>query len=60
MTLGPFRGKTKGDLYSAELGEERQPDAVKPKEDSGLPLPDGPMTVGPDGGYVRGARKEGC
>jgi hypothetical protein len=25
-----------------------------------LPLPDGPMTVGIDGGYVRAAHKEGC
>ncbi|MGH9401988.1 MAG: ISKra4 family transposase [Terriglobia bacterium] len=44
----------------AELGEERQPDPVKPEEDPGLPLPDGPMTVGIDGGYVRAAHKEGC
>jgi len=43
----------------AELGEERQPDPVKPEEDPGLPLPDGPMTVGLDGGYVRAAHKEG-
>ena len=44
----------------AELGEERQPDPVKPEEDPELPLPDGPMTVGIDGGYVRAAHKEGC
>jgi hypothetical protein len=43
----------------AELGEERQPDPVKPEEDSSLPLPDGLMTVGLDGGYVRAAHKEG-
>jgi hypothetical protein len=43
----------------AELGEERQPDPVKPEEDPSLPLPDGPMTVGLDGGYVRAAPKEG-
>jgi hypothetical protein len=43
----------------AELGEERQPDPVKPEEDPTLPLPDGPMTVGLDGGYVRAAHKEG-
>jgi len=43
----------------AELGEERQPDPVKPEEDPELPLPDGPMTVGLDGGYVRAAHKEG-
>lgn len=34
----------------AELGEERQPDPVKPEENPALPLPDGPMTVGLDGG----------
>jgi len=44
----------------AELGEEQQPDPVKPEEDPNLPLPDGPMTVGLDGGYVRAAHKEGC
>jgi hypothetical protein len=44
-----------------ELGEERKPrdfaalDAV-----AELPLPDGPMTVGLDGGYVRAAHKQGC
>ena len=43
-----------------ELGEERQPDPVKPEEDPTLPLPDGPMSVGIDGGYVRAAHKEGC
>lgn len=43
----------------AELGEETQPDPVKPEVDSDLPLPDGPMTVGIDGGYVRAAHKEG-
>jgi hypothetical protein len=42
-----------------ELGEERQPDPVKPEEDPTLPLPDGPMTVGLDSGYVRAAHKEG-
>src|SRR5207245_3420979 len=43
----------------AELSEERQTDPVKPQEDPALPLPDGPMTVGLDGGYVRAAHKEG-
>jgi hypothetical protein len=43
----------------AELGEEPQPDPVKPGVDPALPLPDGPMTVGLDGGYVRAAHKEG-
>jgi hypothetical protein len=32
---------------------------LKPEPDSGLPLPDGPMTVGRDGGSVRAAHKEG-
>jgi hypothetical protein len=43
----------------AELGEERQPDPVKPELDPELPLPHGPMMVGLDGGYVRAAHKEG-
>lgn len=43
----------------AELGEERQLDPVKPEVDPKLPLPDGPMTVRLDGGYVRAAHKEG-
>ena len=43
----------------AELGEEKQPDPVKPEEDPALPLPDGPLTVGLDGGYLRAAHKEG-
>ena len=44
----------------AELGQERPADPVKPEEDPALPLPDGPMTVGLDGAYVRAAHKEGC
>jgi hypothetical protein len=43
----------------AELGEERQADPMKPEEDPALTLPDGPMTVGLDGKYVRAAHKEG-
>jgi len=43
----------------AELGEERQPDPVKPEVDPKLLLSDGPMTVGLDDGYVRAADKEG-
>jgi hypothetical protein len=43
----------------AELGAERQPDPVKPEVDPELPLPDGPMTVGLNGGFVRAAHKEG-
>ena len=44
----------------SELGEERQPDKVRPKISTKLPLPDGPMSVGIDGGYVRAAHKAGC
>ena len=44
-----------------ELGEERQPRSFSPLEAiAELPLPDGPMTVGIDGGYVRAAHKQGC
>jgi hypothetical protein len=50
---------TVAERMEAELGEERQPDPVKPEVDPELPLPDGPMTVGLDGGYVRAAHKEG-
>lgn len=44
----------------AELGEELQPDPVQPELSADLPLPDGPMSVGIDGGYVRAAHKKGC
>ena len=44
----------------AELGEERQPNPVKPEAAPDLPLPDGPITVGLDGGYVRAAHQQGC
>ena len=44
----------------AELGDERPPDPVTPELDPELPVPDGPMTVGLDGGYVRAAHHEGC
>jgi len=44
-----------------ELGEERQLNLFEYREDDGeQPLPDGPMIVGIDGGYVRAAHKEGC
>ena len=44
-----------------ELGEERQLNLFDCEEhDSEPTLPDGPMTVGIDGGYVRAAHKEGC
>ena len=52
--------QTVAQRMEAELGEEQQPDPVKPEEDPVLPLPDGPLTVGIDGGYVRAAHKEGC
>jgi hypothetical protein len=52
--------QTVAERMEAELGEERQPDPVKPEVAAELPLPDGPMTVGIDGGYVRAAHKEGC
>ena len=43
-----------------ELGEERQPRDFATVEGIGeLPLPDGPMTVGIDGGYVRAAHQQG-
>ena len=45
----------------AELGEERPSNGFECREEQGeQPLPDGPMTVGIDGGYVRAAHKEGC
>ena len=44
-----------------ELGEEREPrDFATLEAIAELPLPDGPMTVGLDGGYVRAAHKQGC
>ena len=43
----------------AELGEERPANPVKPEEDPERPLPDGPITVGLDGGNVRAAHQEG-
>jgi hypothetical protein len=44
-----------------ELGDERQPNLFECQEDDDeQPLPDGPMTVGIDGGYVRAPHKEGC
>jgi hypothetical protein len=44
----------------ADLGEERPVDPVEPQpEEHEQRLPDGPMTVGIDGGYVRAAHKKG-
>ena len=44
-----------------ELGEERQLNAFDGSEEQWeqQPLPDGPITVGIDGGYVRAAHKQG-
>jgi hypothetical protein len=44
-----------------ELGDERQPNLFEGSEEDWeqQPLPDGPMTVGLDGGYVRAAHKQG-
>ena len=44
-----------------ELGEERQLHAFDASEEQWeqQPLPDGPITVGIDGGYVRAAHKQG-
>jgi hypothetical protein len=43
-----------------ELGEERPSrDFATVEAIAELPLPDGPMTVGIDGGYVRAAHKQG-
>ncbi|HMF77561.1 MAG TPA: ISKra4 family transposase [Bryobacteraceae bacterium] len=45
-----------------ELGEERQLNQYEgsDQEWEEQPLPDGPITVGIDGGYVRAAHKQGC
>jgi hypothetical protein len=44
----------------AELGEERQCDPFQPRKDEEEQrLPDDPITVGIDGGYMRAAHKEG-
>ena len=44
-----------------ELGEERQLNLFDGErvEQEQQPLPDGPITVGIDGGYVRASHKEG-
>ncbi len=44
-----------------ELGDERQLNLFEGSEDEWeqQPLPDGPITVGIDGGYVRAAHKQG-
>ena len=44
-----------------ELGDERQMNLFEGSEEEWeqLPLPDGPITLGIDGGYVRAAHKQG-
>ncbi len=45
----------------SELGVERKlREFEAPDREVEQPLPDGPMTVGIDGGYVRAAHKQGC
>jgi hypothetical protein len=44
-----------------ELGEERKlREFAAPDAETQQSLPDGPMTIGIDGGYVRAAHKQGC
>jgi len=45
-----------------ELGRERQLNEYEGSEEDWeqQPVPDGPITVGIDGGYVRAAHKQGC
>jgi len=52
---------TTAERMEQELGEERQLNLFEgPDEDwEQQPLPDGPITVGIDGGYVRAAHKQG-
>jgi hypothetical protein len=49
------------DRIEAEVGEDGQLNPFEPQqEEDERPLPDGPMMVGIDGGYVRAAHKQGC
>jgi len=50
-----------GERLEQELGDERQPNLFEGSEEEWeqQPLPDGPITVGLDGGYVRAAHKQG-
>jgi hypothetical protein len=53
--------QTVAERMEGELGEERQAwEFADPNAEVDQPLPDGPMTVGIDGGYVRAAHKQGC
>ena len=50
-----------GERLEQELGDERPPNLFEGSEEEWeqQPLPDGPITVGIDGGYVRAAHKQG-
>jgi hypothetical protein len=50
-----------GERLERELGDERPPNLFEgsEKEWEQQPLPDGPITVGIDGGYVRGRPQAG-
>jgi hypothetical protein len=50
-----------GERLEQELGDERPPYLFEGTEEDWeqQPLPDGPITVGIDGGYVRAAHKQG-
>jgi hypothetical protein len=50
-----------GERLEQELGDERLPNLFEGSEEEWeqQPLPDGPITVGIDGGYVRAAHKQG-
>jgi hypothetical protein len=52
---------TTAERIEQELGEERQLNLFEGSEEEWAqqPLPDGPITVGIDGGYVRAAHKQG-
>ena len=50
-----------GERLEEELGEERELNQFDGTEEEWAqqPLPDGPITVGLDGGFVRAAHKQG-
>ena len=53
--------QTVAERMEGELGEERKHREFEtPDTEVEQPLPDGPMAVGIDGGYVRAAHKQGC
>jgi hypothetical protein len=53
---------TTAERIEQELGRERQLNEYEGSEDDWeqQPIPDGPITVGIDGGYVRAAHRQGC